>query len=193
MHKDWPGYFQATKNGPPRPLLVKALGYFKERNSALDLGAGAMNESRYLFEQGFSKVVAVDSEPKFFEFCEKLKSHNLTCIVSTFDKFNFPKEEYDLVNAQFALPFNPPETFGEVFSRIRESIRKGGIFAGQLFGIRDEWNKQGTGMTFHTKQEAEELFGEMDIIELEEVEKDDKTALGPAKKWHIFHVIARKR
>lgn len=193
MRKDWLGYLQATKISHPRPLLVEAIQYLKGKYSVLDLGAGAMNDSRYLLDQGFKKIISVDAEPRFLDFCKELQSNRLTCIVSTFEKFDFPKEEYDIINAQFALPFNPPQTFNAVFTKIKESLKKDGILVGQFFGIKDDWAKNNPDMTFHSRKEVEKLLEDLEIIKLDEVEKDDKTALGPAKHWHLFNIIARKR
>jgi len=58
----WPQYIEKTKNKPPRRLLVQALGFVKNKNAALDLGAGAFNDTRYLLQAGFKKVIAVDRE-----------------------------------------------------------------------------------------------------------------------------------
>jgi tellurite methyltransferase len=48
-------------------------------------------------------------------------------------------------------------------------------------------------MTFHTKQQVEELLSNMEILELNEEDKDGKTANGALKHWHVFHVIARQK
>ena len=45
---------------PPRPLLLNALAYVEFHGRALDLGAGPLNDSRYLLSQGFKKVVALE-------------------------------------------------------------------------------------------------------------------------------------
>jgi len=34
--------------------------------------------------------------------------------------------------------------FTGVFARIKESLKRGGFFAGQFFGPRDEWNSMGS-------------------------------------------------
>ena len=47
-------------------------------------------------------------------------------------------------------------------------------------------------MTFLTKEQVIELFKDFEIIEFKEVEKDDFTAFGKMKHWHIFNVIAKK-
>ena len=57
---DWQTYIKNTSKRAPRTLLVKALEYITEKNAALDLGAGALNESRLLIERGFKKVIALD-------------------------------------------------------------------------------------------------------------------------------------
>ena len=48
-------------------------------------------------------------------------------------------------------------------------------------------------MSFQTRQEAEDLLRGFDIERFTEVEEDGKTAVGDAKHWHLFHVVARKR
>lgn len=68
---------------------------------------------------------------------EAIKSDKLHYFVSSFVNFNFPKSEYDIASAMYSLPFNPPESFETVFTRIKVSLIKGGIFCGQLFGVKD--------------------------------------------------------
>lgn len=91
----------------------------------------------------------------------------------------------------FALPFTKPEHFNTVFSKIKDSLKKEGIFCGQFFGDRDEW-KTNPNMTFHTEEQVKELLNGLETISFKEDEKDDKTATGDMKHWHIFHIIARK-
>lgn len=47
-------------------------------------------------------------------------------------------------------------------------------------------------MIFLTKEQVIELFENFEIIEFNEVKKDDFTDLGKMKHWHIFNVIAKK-
>ena len=48
-------------------------------------------------------------------------------------------------------------------------------------------------MTFLTKDKVIELFKQFNIISFKEFEKDGNTALGEAKHWHIFFIIAKKK
>lgn len=49
-------------------------------------------------------------------------------------------------------------------------------------------------MVFLSKEQVLELFkNSFDIIEFNEVEKDEKTGLGKIKHWHIYNIIAKKK
>ncbi|HVY54523.1 MAG TPA: methyltransferase domain-containing protein [Thermodesulfobacteriota bacterium] len=191
-HDRWSRYYRATMGREPRRLLLEALPYIKnQRGTALDLGAGDMTDSRYLLEQGFS-VVAVDSSSASREASHAIQSSGLTTVVSTFEEFNFGREKYVLVNAQYSLPFSPPETFENVFGRLTDSLRSGGIFVGQLFGPRDGWAGR-PGMSFFSRTEAERLLQGYEVLVLREEDAEGLLAAGGTKHWHVFHVIARKR
>jgi len=189
-NKDWSDYYKATKAKPPRPLLVKALEYVSDKGKAIDIGGGALNDTRYLLNQGFD-VTVIDKSPLMEDEVKNIPNDTLHAHITSFEDFNFPKEEYNLASAMFALPFTAPEHFNTVFSKIKDSLKKGGVFCGQFFGERDEW-KTNFNMTFHTKEQAQELLNGLEVISFKEDEKDDKTATGDMKHWHIFHVIARK-
>ena len=109
MSKLWKEYFEQTKNDPPRPLLIKALSFVKERNNVLDLGAGALNDSIYLLGEGFKHVTAVDKEPMALEIAKNLPSDKFEYVIKSFETFEFPKEKFDLINAQCSLPFISPK------------------------------------------------------------------------------------
>ncbi len=186
---NWAEYYQITKNNPPSPLLIKALGYVKHNGKAIDIGGGALKDTRYLLEQGF-EVTVVDKEELMVRAAKMIVSDKLHYFVSSFSDFDFPNNEYDIASAMFALPFNPPETFSSVFQNIKQSLVKEGILCGQFFGIRDEWSTN-PEMTFHTKEQAKRLLADMEVILLDEQEKDGKIANGTPKHWHVFHFIVR--
>jgi cyclopropane fatty-acyl-phospholipid synthase-like methyltransferase len=187
---DWSEYFQITKNNPPSKLLVKALKYVVNKGKAIDVGAGALKDTRFLVENGFD-VIAVDKSDLMAKEAKEIKSENLHYFVSSFADFEFPKNEYDIASAMYALPFNSPESFDLVFTKIKSSLVKGGIFCGQFFGVHDAWSDDKM-MTFHNKEQVEKLLSGMEVILFDEEEKDDKTANGTPKHWHLFYVIAKK-
>lgn len=183
---DWSAHHELTKNNLPSELLVKALANVPRRDRVLDIGDGALKDARYLLGEGFDVTVVDQNILPLTSTFKKLHCHAVA-----FDEFVFEKDAFDLATAMFALPFNPPESFDTVFTAIKDSLKSGGIFCGQFFGKRDGWSDR-LEMTFHTKEQVEQLFADMEIISLVEVEKDSKTADGNPKHWHVFHVIAKK-
>lgn len=189
---EWDTYYKKHGNRKPRIELVRAIDFCKSKENALDLGSGTFIESLYLLENGFKQVTAVDNSLNAKEFANHINSEKLKFENIPFDQFIFEKEKYDLINAQYALPFYGKENFEQFFDDIKSSLKVGGIFAGQFFGDRDEWNTKNTKMAFQTKEEVEELLKDLEIIEFQEEEKDGTTAAGNQKHWHVFHVIAKK-
>jgi tellurite methyltransferase len=188
---NWSGYHQATHGNPPRPLLAQAVQMLESAGDALELGAGAGNEVRYLLDQGF-RVTAVDADAGGIDMLRAIGHPNLQVVQSTYDSFAFDPDTYDLVSAQYALPFNPAATFDAMFARLRRSIRPGGLFSGNLFGDRDEWNTPGSGKTFLRREEAIRLFDGFDLLHFDENEEERGLAQGGTKHWHVFDIIARR-
>ena len=184
----WEKFYALTKSSPPWPLLQRAVGALGRKGDALDLGAGAGRDTVYLLEQGFH-VTAVDQERSAIAILETFPQDNLKLVQSVFADFSFGT--YDIINAQYALQFNPPATFYEVFGKVKGALIPGGIFTGQLFGTHDEWNKPGVDMTFLTLEQVREVLSDLETIELQEVELDGTTADKSPKHWHLFHIIAR--
>ena len=187
---NWSEHHQQTIKLPPSPLLIDALTHLRSGLRAIDIGGGGLRDTKYLLEKGFD-VTVIDIEPKIVNEAKKLFSNMAKGISTSFADFPFPLEEFDIANAMYALPFNPPDTFDMVFANIKKSLKKGGIFCGQFFGIKDEWSSS-INMSFHTKEQVESLLEGMEIISLEEVEKDATLANKEPHHWHVFHVIARK-
>lgn len=189
---DWGRFYGFTKDSPPWPLLMRAAALAPAKGRALELGAGAGRDTRYLLEQGF-EVTAVDAEPQSVTLLSALAQAHLRVMQSTFEDFDFATNgPYDLISAQFALPFIPPAHFTDVFARLKNALASGGVFAGQFFGVHDEWNTPDRAITFLTRAEAEALLSDLETIELTEEDADGKIADGSPKHWHIFHILARK-
>ena len=96
----------------------------------------------------------------------------------------------DLVVASFSLPLCAPADFDGVWRRVRESLRPGGRFAGQLLGERDGWAAR-EGVTCLPRAAVEQRLQGLVLEHFEEEECDSVTPRGSAKHWHVFHVVAR--
>jgi hypothetical protein len=51
---EWDSYYKKLADKPPRPLLVRAISYGEDfqYKDALDIGAGTLNDSVRLLEEG---------------------------------------------------------------------------------------------------------------------------------------------
>ena len=185
-------YIAARRFDPPRPLLIKAAGLAESKGHALDAGAGALNSTKYLLSAGFKYVTAFDSSPASRQVAEELLADQLTFVLARFEDFAYPNGAYDLVNAEFSLPFIGAHAFPSVFGKLLGAVKTGGLFTGQLFGPNDSWNVPESGMNFHSRSDVECLLRGWTILELTEEDHPGKTKLGEDKHWHIFHLIARR-
>jgi hypothetical protein len=136
-------------------------------------------------------VTAVDADPRAVALLAALPQEHLRIVQSSFEDFAF--ETYDLISAQFALPFMPRDHFAEVIARLKAALAPAGIFAGQFVGVHDEWNTPHRAMTFVTRAEAEALLSDFETIELNEEDADGHVSDGSPMHWHVFHILARRR
>jgi SAM-dependent methyltransferase len=189
--KDWREFIGITGGQPAWPRLVRAAALFETPGEALDLGAGGGRDSRHLLSEGW-RVTAVDSSPSSAAALRRLpRQRNLQFVSSRIE--DFVLESYDLVNAQFSLPFMARDRYEATLRGIRDAVRPGGVLAATFFGQRDQWNEPGSEVNFTTQTSVRALFAGWELIELAEVEEDGQTADGTPKHWHVFHVIARRR
>lgn len=188
--ESWQRFVEATAGQPPWPRLVAASQIFLQPGDALDVGAGAGRDSRYLLENGW-RVTSVDASTHSVAALRGLASlGDLTVVQSAAQ--DFTPADYDLVNAQFSLPFIPSVLFPATVKRLQDAVRPGGVMAATFFGPHDEWNTPGTEITFLTRREVEALFEGWNVKELDEVDEDGSTATGGSKHWHTFNVVARR-
>ena len=185
----WKRFVELTTGQPAWPELVRAAELFARPGEALDLGAGAGRDTIHLLSRGWT-VTAVDSSPFAIAALRRVESRRLHVVESAIEAFE--PSAYDLVNAQYSLPFIPPQKFDAAIDRVLKAVRPDGVMCTLFFGPRDEWNLAGREMVFTTGAEVARLFTGWDVIELNEVEEDGTTADGAAKHWHVIHVTARR-
>ena len=144
------------------------------------------------YAEFFAHVTALDGEPIAQQIADTLPAHRFTYAISRFEDFAFPPAEYDLLNAQYALPFIRPDQFDRVLAALLASLKPGALFTGQLFGNRDDWAGTPT-LTFHTRAAAEALRAPLTLLSFrEEDDPNGQTLNGKAKHWHLFHFLARR-
>jgi tellurite methyltransferase len=192
---DWVGYYDEQGEREPRDVLMQVLAMFDDggrRGLAVDLGCGQGFDSAELLRRGW-EVIAIDATE---EGIQRLRRRipdsdalRLRTVLSRMEDATVPTA--DLVFASFSLPFCRPQVFPRLWSDIREAIRPGGRFAGELFGDRDTWASSEEDMTFFDIASARALFAGMELESFVEEENDDK-GWDEMKHWHVFHAIARR-
>jgi tellurite methyltransferase len=192
---DWVGYYEQQGEREPHDLLLQVLALFEEdgrHGLAVDLGCGQGFESAELLRRGWD-VIAIDATE---EGIRRLRDRvpdsdapRLRTVVSRMEDVDVPTA--DLIYASFSLPFCRPAVFPRLWGDIREAIRPGGRFAGELFGDRDTWASSEEDMTFFDIASARALFDGMEFESFVEEENDDQ-GWDEMKHWHVFHAIARR-
>jgi SAM-dependent methyltransferase len=190
---DWAGYYKWSSRREPRPVLLAAcelLGAGAGR-IAVDLGCGQGTEALALLDRGWH-VVAVDREPAGLAVlrAEVPARHagQIQVVRAAFADISIPRAQ--LIHAGFSLPFCAPRHFPALWTQIRRALLPGAIFAGQLFGTHDSWASK-PDMTFHEREGVMALLNGLEILTLDESERDGESFSGP-KHWHVFDILARQ-
>ena len=191
----WEEYYRAIKGRPPRQLLLDTFPYFPSdsgQRKAIDLGCGDGTESALLLERGWH-VLAIDGEPASIEhLLAKISKEQQTRLQTQVSKFeDVVLTPADLLHASLSLPFCPPEQFDAFWLKIVDAVKPSGLFAGQLFGVRDSWANE-PDMTFHTEEQVRGMLEDFEIKYFHERDEDGDAVSGP-KHWHVFTVMARKK
>ncbi|HSC24725.1 MAG TPA: class I SAM-dependent methyltransferase [Candidatus Babeliales bacterium] len=198
--RDWHSHFQRRLYQEPRPLLMRALEVYNTSSSqekkALDLGAGAGNETAFLLQKGWI-VWSNDREQESIEIISNRKDvlpykDKLTLIHKSFTDIpwdNLPL--FNLICAIYTLPFIDQNNFHQTWNAIVNHLEANGILAVSLFGDKHDvfgwWEKR--SMSFFTREEVLNLLKNFDIkFFTESCEKNDEDVME-----HIFSVVAQKK
>lgn len=192
MVNRWSQFNKNTAQNPPRDLYLDSAKLVSATTPlAIDIAAGALNETKDMLARGF-RVVALDSNPDILKLGKTINDDRLQIVLDNMENYNYGEKKYDFAVAMFALPFIKPSQFAETFHKITASLRSGGIFAFHLFGVDDDWSNN-PEMTFHDKVAAHNLVEGLEVVKLREIHNDGATSDGKSKHWHIFQVIVRKK
>lgn len=190
--RDWDNFHNITENKPPRKNVVQFISNYNITGNAIDLGCGSGSDTIFLIKNNWN-VLAIDSSNTEERIREKLSNAEQEKLRFEIQKFEELKlSECDLLISNNSLPFCDKNYFEQMWAEICSNIKDNGYFVGNFFGINDEWNTANDKRTFLSKKEVMELFGDFEILEIQEIEKDKPTAEGKMKHWHTFEIVARK-
>jgi len=209
-------YIDNTRGKPPRENLKKALQIFakefdekkaRRRLIAADLGAGAGNETIYLIENGW-KVIAIDIDPYSIktinERFQELERRNasgkkqelgsLGARLVSMQKMKLEPNSLDLVNASISLPFVPRTEMKEVWKKIVDALREGGVFTGHFFGPEHAWSNNPRMSFYSVKEIFVEFFDDyrFEIRFLFNKKGESRLGAGGTAFFHTITIIAQK-
>jgi len=194
----WSAYFNKKMHDLPSEFVVAGLKKLSQQGNkiAIDLGAGVGHETLLLLQKGYN-VIAIDGEQNAFEYMNLQpgiqKFHaNLRTIVSSFENIDYTTlPAVDLVVASFSLPFVAKKDFETVWTNVVNKIKPGGYFIGNLFdpGFTFFGEKFRPKMSFHTKEQAFNLFNRFTIVEFKEI---NAPSINDGTYHHYYVIIAKK-
>lgn len=188
-------YFENTRYSHPHvPTVIAAQMVTQRPAVALDLGCGALPDSRALVEMGFH-TLAVDADPLVERYARDLKGSLFSLQICAFNELVIPDASIDLVSSMFTLQFIPKNEAAALAEHVGCWLKLGGIFTANFLGEHDEWNTgYADGLTFYQQPEIESLLliAGLESLDLRGRESFAPTASGKLKKWHLYETIARK-
>ena len=186
-------YYENTENALPHENVKEFIKIENKKGKAIDIGCGAGRDTIFLIKNNWN-VLAIDREDAKDIISSKLNDKELKRFRFIRQDFeNIKLEENDLVVANFSIPFCSKKDFKDFWNTIVGSISEEGYFVGNFFGLNDSWVNIKGNMVFLSKEQVLKLFeNSFEIIKFEEIERDEKTALGKIKHWHIYEIIAKK-
>ena len=200
---EWKAYYKNTLNKPPSPFVVKVAKAFEGESTkvALDLGAGAGNDTAYLLQKGWT-VIAVDEQPlskKTTMGRKDIKSDlkkNLTFIQKRYGQVDWLKvPKVDMIVASHSLLTLDNKKYKSIWKDITSRLKPTGVFVGNFFGV-NQGEFQSTKreeMLLLSMDEVRDLFRGFSFSYYKEIEKDHQTPSGEKFHYHAFSIVAEKK
>ncbi|WP_164478268.1 class I SAM-dependent methyltransferase [Mycolicibacterium stellerae] len=189
-----PSYAALCDTRKTHPLLAYALRRTGLRTGrALDIGAGAFGDTRYLLDCGFD-VDAVDPDPVATELAKGVVSgrSRFTMVADEIQNHRIIPDAYSLVVALHVLPFIPVDAIDRVADDIVSGLRPGGVLCCTHFGVRDSWVISDLPINGVTERRAAQLFTGLQPIYFGVSEHDGFDVEGNPKHWHVLRQVLIK-
>ncbi len=167
----------------------KFLKYLPEKSHILDAGCGVGRDAKYFSDQGYI-VTAFDASEAMVKLATQ--ETKLPVLLSTFSEMNF-QQAFDGVWAQASLLHIPYKETKNVYRKIHQALKPGGVFYGSYkqgqdympTEERDFWNMNKESI----KPYFEDLF---EVIEIWE-EVDTRSKLAPSRTGLWLNFIVKKQ
>jgi hypothetical protein len=189
-------------------ILEDIIKFFKieDRNRAIDIGAGALREAKFLVDEGFREVVVIDYNELKEQWKEDIDMKKVKIIKDWVEDYSFEKESCELIISLNTLPWVKKDELQNVIEGIKNAFKKRGIFVGNFFATDEhmvvEGMSEGEKANGFSKKEIEKLFIDFELIKVGDVDGIDEykgiTKINQDGKIkdviiHDFLVIVRKK
>jgi SAM-dependent methyltransferase len=184
--KDWSLYHQAVGNTPNSLVELVLRNHLGQRLRAFDLGAGNMRDAKFLLQQGFKEVTAVDEDPAAETFV--VPGIDFKC--QSITKYKLAKNSFDLGISCNTLLYLSFFEVSQVLEIVYKGLRPGGIFGCNLLGMNDDWVRTyNPRVSFLQLADVKVLKEKYRPLKLESTEWDALDSNGIQKHWHFWNLL----
>ncbi|GEM_PF-3491946 len=176
--------------GPSNTAVIGVQHLNNYSKRALDLGCGSLRHSKYLFNCGYI-VDAIDKDSevvKYSNFFDHRPKELFSLTIGDYNNLDLGEDKYDIVVSENTLSFNRKVDLDSLLPRIIKSIKRNGVFAGNLYGEGD-FRRDNPTMTFFTRESAYSTLSGLGHIKHFYESCDEKTAEGDALHSFQFVII----
>lgn len=180
----------------PNAFLARQQPLLKAGEQVLAIADGEGRNGVWLAQQGL-QVVAVDSSDVALAKAKKLAEQRgvqLQFELADLMAWDWGVARYDVVVGIF-IQFAPPGLREQMFARIKQCLKPGGLLLLEGYAPRQIANKTGGPSqveNLYTVEMLREAFGEMDIIELRDYDAEIEEGPGHSGMSALVDLVARK-
>jgi hypothetical protein len=165
-----PSYARHSRSRPPNDPLVEAVSRSgRPGGTALDVGAGSLNSTRYLLSTGFT-VQAVDPDPHTAELAAELDDTRLTMHGADIQRSDLESVVHELIGG----------------------LVDGGMLCATFVGVHDTWARTPWRATTLRAEEMLDVMSDLAIVRYDELEYDGVNVIGQHKHWHTLRCLAQR-
>lgn len=195
----WVKYYKVTRFSCARRLLLTAIEMAgdsaRQPGLAFDIGAGTGAATRALLHHTAWDVRAIDADPAAKHYIKDRFPDGLpprlTLEQADILEYPMPRGQVDMIWAGLTLPYVPQADIATVCRRIFDSLKPGGVFAGDFFGPA-HGHAGRADMNFQTEAQVERLMQDMFIIHIEHYQQTGTFSSGKSMMMDCHHVIVCK-
>jgi len=162
------------------------------KETAVDLGAGNLRDAKYLLQQGFKRVIAVDRSQLSRDYVVP----GVVLETQAIEQYVPDPQSFDLAVSCFTLFFVSSWEVHKVFDRVYQGLRPGGIFACNVLGELDDWVTCGHPVSHFTQSSVQRLRKDFTVLHEKEAkflaEREAGQSSAKQKYWHQRIMVLRK-